>query len=297
MSQTTIAWTAVQDALGRWLRGFTFNPWQGCSKVSTECKHCYAEGMDVRFWGGTHWGQGARREMQSSAYWQKPLEWNRRALKLGVRLRVFCGSVCDWLEDREDLVEARQALLELIDRTPALDWLMLTKRPENLLRLTTWRVMAPGNVWLGTSAGRQQALDLRLPQLQQLGAVVYFVSGEPLLGPMTLREYSIDWLLLGSERGPGARMPDDSWLDELLGESRHRQVPVFLKQWQTPGARAGVVMDMPEWNGRQWLEQPRAAGWQPRVGATAVREAVDAVAAREVVPHTSGQLALPLGGR
>jgi protein gp37 len=267
MGRTTISWTAVQSALGRWYEGFTFNPWQGCTKVSAGCKNCYAEQIDARFWGGTHWGQAALRGEQSEAYWSQPHDWNRRALKLGVRLRVFCGSVCDWLEDRPDLVKPRARLLELIASTPALDWLLLSKRPENILRLTPWRAMAPANVWLGISAENQEQLELRLPLVQQLGAVVHFVSAEPLLGPLSSRAHRVDWLIVGSERGPSARPPNDVWLDGIVAECRQMGVPLFLKQWQLPGARPGFVEDMPAWRGRQWLEQPAAAGWQPRRGS------------------------------
>lgn len=263
MSATTIGWTAVQDPRGNWHKGFTFNSWQGCSKVSPGCLHCYAEQIDARFWGGQHWGPRASRGEQTEAYWAQPHEWNRRALKAGVRLRVFCASVGDWLEDRADLVGWRKRLLDLIASTPALDWLLLTKRPENLLRLTPWRTMAPSNVWLGISAENQELLDARLPRIRELGAVVHFVSAEPLLGPIDLREHRIDWLIVGSERGPGARRPDDRWLDGILAGCRQRGVPLFLKQWQLPDARPGFVADMPAWGGRQWLEQPRAAGWQP----------------------------------
>jgi protein gp37 len=264
MSETTIGWTAVQDQRGNWHKGYTFNPWQGCTKVSPGCLHCYAEQIDSRFWGGKHWGPRAERGEQTEGYWAQPHEWHRRALKLGVRLRVFCASVGDWLEDRPDLVAWRERLLALIAATPALDWLLLTKRPENLLRLTPWRTMAPANAWLGISAENQEMLDVRLPRIKELGAVVHFVSGEPLLGPLSVRDHSIDWLIVGSERGPGARPPKDLWLDGILAECRQRAIPLFLKQWQLPTARAGFVADMPTWGGRQWIEQPAAAGWQPR---------------------------------
>jgi protein gp37 len=284
MGRTSISWTAVQSAAGRWYEGFTFNPWQGCTKVSAGCKNCYAEQIDARFWGGTHWGQAALRGEQSEAYWSQPHDWNRRALKLGVRLRVFCGSVCDWLEDRPDLVQPRARLLELIGSTPALDWLLLSKRPENILRLTPWRAMAPANVWLGISAENQEQLELRLPLLQQLGAVVHFVSAEPLLGPLSIREHPVDWLIVGSERGPGARPPNDVWLDGIVAECRQMGVPLFIKQWQLPSpARPGFVDDMPLWGGRQWTEQPAAAGWRP--AATVYRRRCSARACeRDVAP-------------
>jgi protein gp37 len=263
MSRTSIGWTAVQDSRGRWHGGYTYNPWQGCMKKTAECARCFAAALDMRFSGGEHWGPEAPRKRASGEYLAEPHEWNRRAARLGVRLRVFCGSMMDWLEDRPGLEAWRAELLELIDQTPNLDWLLLTKRPENLLRLTPWRGMAPGNVWLGISAGNQAFLDERWPLITQLGAVVYFVSAEPLIGPLSTRDYPVSWLIVGSERGPGARRPEDAWLDAVVGKCRQTGVPLFLKQWQLPTARPGVVEDMPSWRGRQWIEQPAAAGWQP----------------------------------
>jgi protein gp37 len=265
VSRTSIGWTAVQDRRGIWHDGFTFNPWHGCAKVSTGCQHCYAERIDQRFRGGKHWGLRAPRRHQGDGYWRDPLAWNAQAVKLGVRLRVFCGSVCDWLEDRQELAPVRERLLELLDATPALDWLLLSKRPENLLRLTPWTASVPKNVWLGASVENQEMAETRLRHLVNGPArlaEVLFVSAEPLLGPLELRHWTVDWVIVGSESGPGARIPNPEWLDALVAESRVAGYPVFLKQWQTPG-QAGRVEQLPHWRGRQYLEQPRAAGWQP----------------------------------
>ena len=172
----------------------TFNPWVGCAKVSAGCQHCYAEAlMDTRF-GRVQWGVNGTRQQTNPANWVQVRRWNAEAVRTGVRRRVFCGSLCDWLEDRHDTNAWRISLLELIELTHGLDWLMLTKRPENAVRLIQ---QAAGrsvesffernpHVWFGTSVENQEQADKRIPHLLNIPARVRFLSMEPLLGPVDL---------------------------------------------------------------------------------------------------------------
>lgn len=162
----------------------TFNPWIGCERVSPGCRECYAAEWDRRFYGGEHWGPSSPRKSVREDYWRQPETWNRQALARGVRERVFCASLGGVFEDRPGLEALRARLWTLIRATPALDWLLLTKRPENLRRLlppdwgTGWR-----NVWLGTSVESGRYLG-RVQHLLQAPAVLRFLSLEPLLGPL-----------------------------------------------------------------------------------------------------------------
>lgn len=126
MGETTgIAWT---DS--------TFNGWVGCQRVSPGCVNCYAEAQDHRWRPGKErWGPTAERTRTSPANWRKPLQWNARATKLGIRHRVFCSSLADVFEDRPEIAPWRSDLFDLIAATPMLDWQLLTKRPENIARL------------------------------------------------------------------------------------------------------------------------------------------------------------------
>ena len=109
----------------------TFNPWWGCVKVSPAYKHCYAEGWAKRV-GLDVWGARAPRRFFSDAHWREPLKWNRGAETAGERRRVFCASMADVFEARDDLNPWRERLWQLIEATPFLDWLLLTKRPEHV---------------------------------------------------------------------------------------------------------------------------------------------------------------------
>jgi len=143
----------------------TFNPWEGCTKVSPGCLHCYAETRNHRF-GGDNWGKGKPRRRTSAANWKQPIKWNRGPFVCGKcqrqfvqlegrqtlrepipggccqhcnfgtyrRPRVFCASLADWLDDKVP-IEWLADLLKLIHDTPNLDWLLLTKRPKNRARL------------------------------------------------------------------------------------------------------------------------------------------------------------------
>jgi len=194
----------------------TFNPWHGCQRVSPGCEHCYAEVLNRRY-GYDNWGPAKTtpRRMMSESYWRQPVRWNAQAEQAGQRARVFCASMADVFEDHPDVVEARQRLFELIGQTPHLDWLLLTKRPENILPLTR-RAIDPfygplgnecaepngldvaefdqlfPNVWLGTSVEDQQRADERIPELLKVPARVRFLSCEPLLGPLDLSRWLPD---------------------------------------------------------------------------------------------------------
>ena len=174
----------------------TFNPWWGCQRVSLGCERCYAETFSKRL-GLKLWGPesaGTPRRFFGDKHWAEPLKWDRKAAAEGVRRRVFCASMADVFEDRGDLVGHRERLFRLIRTTPSLDWLLLTKRPQNLKRMLplAWEMEGmPANVWLGTTAEDQARADERIPPLLSLDAAVHFVSYEPALGPVTFRE---DWL-------------------------------------------------------------------------------------------------------
>src|ERR1035437_1771521 len=133
---TKIAWT---DA--------SWNPWWGCEKVSPGCAHCYAETFSKRT-GNDIWGKDHAFRFFGDKHWAEPEKWDRDAAASGVRKRVFTASMADIFEDRPELIEPRARLFDLILRTPNLDWLVLTKRPQ---ALPDYIKVAYPNLWLGTS--------------------------------------------------------------------------------------------------------------------------------------------------
>lgn len=266
MGETTeIAWT---DA--------TFNPWWGCSRVSPGCEHCYAETFATRF--GTSWGVSTERRLFANKHWAEPLRWNAAAEREGLRKRVFCASMADVFEDRRDLDAQRARLWTLIESTPALDWLLLTKRPNNMRVMLpeAWLSEPRHNVWLGTTAEDQRRANERIPELLATPAVVRFVSAEPLLGPIDFRavpgfnhvglDLSRWWIIVGGESGRGARMFDLSWARSIVAQCRVASVPVFVKQLGAAASDAeGLVAvrlkHSKGGNVAEWPEDLRVREW------------------------------------
>ncbi len=239
MAETTgIAWTRS-----------SWSPWIGCTEVSPGCDHCYARVLDARhqYGGATHWGAGTPRYRTKS--WQHPVAWNKRAAASGERWTVF-PSLCDPF-DNEVPEEWRHDLWRLIRATPALTWLLLTKRIGNVAK------MHPGgeyeNVWIGASVVNHEEADRDIPKLLATPATKRFVSYEPALGPIEWRDppndigeprFSylervdgegprIDWLIIGGESNQGkhkARPFDIAWARSTVKQCRAAGVPVFVKQ-------------------------------------------------------------------
>jgi protein gp37 len=176
----------------------TFNPWIGCTKVSPACDNCYAEKLAVNRLG-VAWGPHAERRRTAESTWRQPLAWNRKAQREGKRARVFCASLAD-VFDNQVPAEWRNDLWDLIKRTEHLDWLLLTKRPQNIRKMILdlpaghWAEWGAGwpNVWLGTTVENQAEADRRIPHLLAVPAARRFLSCEPLLGPVALHHIRME---------------------------------------------------------------------------------------------------------
>jgi protein gp37 len=224
---------------------FTFNPVWGCTKVSPACDNCYAEAWDKRT-GGAHWGPKAPVREFGDKHWQGPLAWNDAAKTKGVRRRVFCASMADVFDNRWP-EHVRPKLWRLIRATPHLDWLLLTKRPQNIAKMLPAEYGGWGdgwdNVWLGTTVENQEEADRRIPHLLAVPAKVRFLSCEPLLGPVDIREHllgltvpyprsdALHWVIVGGESGRKARPMQEEWALSLRDQCAAADVPFFFKQW------------------------------------------------------------------
>jgi protein gp37 len=276
---TTISWA-----------DYTFNPWMGCQKVSPACENCYAErDFDHRYKKVT-WGPYGTRAKTSVENWNKPLKWNRDAHEKGIRYRVFCASIADVFEDWKGPIldshgnkltnatsatasaqsakltmnDLRRDLFELIDATPNLDWLLLTKRPENIKRMIPSKgcngdcekcfcdgavCRKRSNVWLGTSVENQEYAEKRIPELLKCRDLspILFLSCEPLLGSLEFSDVTkrvdavsqlgkralegIDWVIAGGESGPEARPSHPDWFRSLRDQCEVAKVAFHFKQW------------------------------------------------------------------
>lgn len=295
-----------QDTAIQWAK-HSWNPWRGCSKVSPGCTNCYAETWSKRnpkiF--GT-WGEHGTRVVAAESAWRDPVKWDREAREAGERHRVFCASMADVFEDWRGLIrdskgdvvgadcvgnswmpykpretmhanyqpltmdDARIRLWDLMLYATNLDFLLLTKRPENILPtlermrrvrkerglvddcLGAWinGTHPPDNVWIGTTVENQEQADLRIPQLLNVPAKVRFLSMEPQLEEIDLSQHFgslkerkipgqaiyapplIHWVIQGGESGShqNARSFDASWAWKTRDQCRDARVAYFLKQ-------------------------------------------------------------------
>ncbi len=218
MAVTVIQWTWRILPNGTLIKGYTFNPWWGCLKVSEECHHCYAEDI-AHHYGHEVWGPASTtsRRVFREKHWQEPRAWNRQAKKQGHRRSVFCASII----------------------LPMSPW-----------GKGTW----PDNVWVGTSVGVQKRAEERVPYLLEIPAVVRFLSCEPLLGSLDLSPWisQLQWVISGGESGYEARPMNMEWPRSLRDQCQEAQVPYFFKQiggrYHDSGGR--------ELDGRTWDEIP-----------------------------------------
>jgi protein gp37 len=217
----------------------TFNPWWGCTKVSPGCDNCYANTLAKRY-GHDIWGNNTERRFLSENNWRQPLKWNQMAEAQHKRHKIFCASMADLFEYRDDLVQPRVRVLDLIEATRHLDWQVLTKRPQNIRKMLPADYVYPPNLWLGTTVENQEMADKRIRRLlENVGAAVRFLSCEPLLGPVDIRNYlrpngdgaKIDWVIVGGEAGHNSRPMNPNWAASLIRQCTEAGVPVFYKQW------------------------------------------------------------------
>lgn len=254
----------------------TFNPVIGCCKISAGCANCYALTLMETRYKRAQWGPNTRRVRTGSSNWKKPLQWNASAKATGKRAKVFCASLSDVFEDHPDWVEPRRDLLNMIINTPHLDWLLLTKRPENVNQMieqatgfsesAMW-FHAAQNVWIGTSVEDQDAADKRIPELLKVPAKLHFLSCEPLLGPVDLSPWMsyfgqrekaewllhrwgssnpIDWVIVGGESGQKARPMQIEWARSLRDQCQAAGVSFFMKQLGGVADKRHDLKDMPE---------------------------------------------------
>lgn len=228
----------------------TFSPWWGCVEVSPACDNCYARDLAHR-WGFEVWGTDAPRRFFGDKHWNEPLKWDKAAKKAGERHRVFCASMADICEDRADLNPHRERLWKLIEATPNLDWMLLTKRPENYRKMLPahWTIgenpQRP-NVWLGTTAENQRRADERIPELFTVRAAVYWISAEPLLEAIDFGKYwsrevetgqlssafvhGVDWVIVGGESGSHSKRMALEWARDIKRQCGENGAAFHFKQ-------------------------------------------------------------------
>lgn len=274
-----------------WCDG-TANYWNGCTKVSEGCKHCYAEARDVRYAEGAHWGKGApripvaegykvARRMHNASFhgrFRQDLATGKRRIYKGNELtapvlqstavcrpKLFSNSLSDFWDPEVETEERCMALASIL-AADFCDFMLLTKRPHQARSLLVaaaeyaeqhgieipaspghddprplapelkgWLAgLAPSNIALGCSIELQVHTDRLEALASGLDAAAYFVSAEPLLGPLEIPpvwQTTCNLLIVGGESGPQARPMRPDWVENLQTAAALYGIPLHFKQW------------------------------------------------------------------
>ena len=248
----------------------------GCTPCSPGCEHCWLRAMQRRFRTGEFDGA------PGAGPWFRP---DRLDLPWRTRKPTAWAIWSDLFHEAVPQYRQHDAWRVMRD-CPQHRFLVLTKRPATMLKVLSGRCSTHGmdlsqplpNVWLGVTVCNQAEADAKIPILLQIPAAVRFLSIEPMLGPVELREgewaqacsrlgwlhdsvafnrapdhrdRGLDWLIAGAETGPGARPADPAWFRSLRDQCRVAGVPFFLKQ---VNARRDHGLD-----GSEWYELPAEA--------------------------------------
>ncbi|MCF7890564.1 phage Gp37/Gp68 family protein [Candidatus Bipolaricaulota bacterium] len=223
----------------------TWNPVTGCSKVSPGCENCYAERFARRLkaMGNPRYENGFQLTLHHDKI-EEPLSWRKPRY-------VFVNSMSD-LFHKEVPREFIQSVFDVIKQAEDHVFQVLTKRARRLARLApdlSW----PENLWIGVSIENQDYV-WRVGCLKQVPAETRFLSVEPLIGPIgNLPLKDIDWVIVGGESGPKARLMKEEWVKNIRDQCTKSSTAFFFKQWGGKSSKDnGRTLE-----GRTWEEMPK----------------------------------------
>lgn len=212
--------------------GASWNPWQGCRKVTKLCENCYMFREQKRF------GKDPTDVHRSG---QKTFDLLYRLPKKTI---VFVCSWSDFFIEEADNVRWREEAWRVMAQRPDLFYLIPTKRPQNITKETLpkdWSKWMSGcpNVMFLLSVGTQADMDGKLVDDALNVPGQWGLSVEPMLEPVDLSKRRIyydgwnspfEWCIIGGESGPGFREFDWVWAWQLAKQCDETGTPVFIKQ-------------------------------------------------------------------
>jgi len=235
MNNTKIEWT---DS--------TWNPITGCTKISSGCAHCYAEKMANRLKAMNieKYKNGFSLTLHPKSL-KEPYSWKKPRM-------VFVNSMSDLFHEDIDFNYIKK-VFEVMNDNPRHIFQVLTKRGDILEKYHSKLVWTP-NIWMGVTVESKNCIE-RIRQLGKTNAIVKFLSCEPLLSDLgRLQLTKINWVIVGGESGPKARLMEKEWVEKIQKQCAVAEVPFFFKQWGGVNKKAtGRVL-----NGKIYSEMPKA---------------------------------------
>lgn len=247
MGDTKIQWTEK-----------SWNPVAGCTPVSTGCRNCYAARMA---WRLKHMGHGPYQEVvncfEGDARFngtvrclperlEEPLHWKKPRM-------VFVCSMGDLFHE-EVPNNYIYRVFETIIACPQHTFQLLTKRPYRMRNVVNGVGWCSANAWMGVSVEDKRVLK-RVRHVRETRAAVRFLSCEPLLGPLNhLPLDGIDWVIVGGETGPGARLCKVEWIRSIVEQCRAAGVAVYVKQLGAFGDSRYAIVERKNDDPGRWPE-------------------------------------------
>jgi len=233
MASSSIEWTEM-----------TWNPTTGCTKISSGCKHCYAEVMSKRLLAMSipKYSNGFTLTLHETAI-NIPYSWKTPKI-------VFVNSMSD-LFHKDVPLDFIKKVFKVMNDNPQHIFQVLTKRSDILLKYHKELVWTH-NIWMGVSVEDNRVLH-RIDDLRKTNAKVKFLSCEPLIGPLPkLNLKKIDWVIVGGESGRKPRPMETDWVLDIQDQCKKLKVSFFFKQWGgTNKKKSGSLI-----NGQQYFEFP-----------------------------------------
>jgi protein gp37 len=265
----------------------TWNWLVGCSRISRECDNCYAalaaasprlqgflQYQGIEQWDGTV--RFVESQLKKPLAWKKPRkiftcsmsdvfhenvpdEWRDRAFAV---MAIASHHIYQILTKRTERMVRYFAADNLFDRWANVierEYLDFSPCLGHLIDELLEHQFSSSNFWLGTTAGTQESVNIRLPLLDKLTQAGWttFVSAEPLLEEIHLGfdfpGYKVHQVIAGAESGRGARAMDENWVRSIRDQCIANDVAFFYKQNATP---KGTKIGIPELDGRVWTEFP-----------------------------------------
>ena len=258
----------------------TWNPIRGCKHAGDDCQNCWAERIAGRYAkkGQTYYGiaklvKGEPKWTGKVAQTDKryePLEWTvvsgtkTRSVLVGTMTDLFYDKIPDaWRDEVFGIIalcgnfifqvqtKYVDAMREYFAAPDVFERIELNareayKRKYGRENPSKGHLEGPlANTWLGVSVSDQETADARIRTLQEIPAALYYAAVEPMLGPVTLKEYltgrrPLKWVIAGGESGWEVRPMRPAWVRQLRDECIKAKRPFFFHQW---GAWLPVTTD------------------------------------------------------
>lgn len=218
-----------------------WNPWHGCDKISSGCKHCYVYRNDEKF-------DKDPQEVKKNVSFYDPVKKKRDgSWKIPSGETVYTCFTSDFLLDKAD--EWRKEAWEMIRTRSDVMFLFITKRIHRFYECIPddWGD-GYDNVIICCTVENQEMADFRLPIFLEAKIKYKIIVCEPLLEEIDLSRYLTPEILqvsVGGESGNDARVCDYEWVLSIRKQCMEKNIPFEFRQTGTHFYKDGRLYTIP----------------------------------------------------